>query len=497
MPLRRRPPPARREIHPRPRRGHDAPARRGAGAHRRDAPPAQPPGIRREGPRSIRPRAHSPARERRARRRRAQPLFAHDGRTGRHRPLRQRLRRGLDGPHGPGRLRGQGHHRRRGARALLLRPPGQPRPLARRRGGRAAARRLHGLHRAHRRLPRLARGLVQAPAPLGARRLAESRRHAPPARPPRPRRPAQAPGQRPAQPHAHSLRRRARPRRAHAGGRAAPRRGRRRALALLRPARGRAARAHPPLRPGKAPRRRALRCGAAPRPARAALRLPALGGLDEPLRNIYGALARPRLAQAAAAMADLGPGAAARGAGLHLPALAPARAGRGARGLLARARREDPRPRLGGGRALRFAAGGGLRPRAAPRRRQAPLPPGRVREDMALLRRELHRRPRLPPAGQRPVPAAHGRGGAHVADEHRPRDGELPRRRRPRPRGALSRPRAHRGHAFDLRAPGEVARAPLQLVRPYNALAARAALRLDGGQREPRRRAHGPRGGAH
>ena len=49
VPLRRRPPPARREIHPRPRRGHDAPARRGAGAHRRDAPPAQPAGIRREG----------------------------------------------------------------------------------------------------------------------------------------------------------------------------------------------------------------------------------------------------------------------------------------------------------------------------------------------------------------------------------------------------------------------------------------------------------------
>ena len=90
---------------------------------------------------------------------------------------------------------------------------------------------------------------------------------------------------------------------------------------------------------------------------------------------------------------------------------------------------------------------------------------------MALLRRELHRRPRLPPAGQRPVPAAHGRGGAHVADEHR---SSRWRAASPPPtsasRSTLAPSGSIEGSAFDLRAPGEVARAPLQLVRPYNAL---------------------------
>ena len=150
------------------------------------------------------------------------------------------------------------------------------------------------------------------------------------------------------------------------------------------------------------------------------------------------------------------------------------------------------------GRALRFAAGGGLRPRAAPRRRQAPR---FLLAECAKIWRFFDEnctaaRGFLPPDNvqfQPPTGAAERTSptniGLAMASCLAAADLGLAERSRALEliEGMLStceRLEKWRGP-------------PLQLVRPYNALAARAALRLDGGQREPRRRAHGPRGGAH
>ena len=197
--------------------------------------------------------------------------------------------------------------------------------------------------------------------------------------------------------------------------------------------------------------------------------------------------------QAAAAMADLGPGAAARGAGLHLPALAPARAGRGARGLLARARREDPRPRLGGGRRSSLRRWG----------RTAPSAPPLAADKRRFLLAECAKiwrffdenctaaRGFLPPDNvqfQPPTGAAERTSptniGLAMASCLAAADLGLAERSRALEliEGMLStceRLEKWRGHLYNWY--------DLTTLSP-----ARAALRLDGGQREPRRRAHGP-----
>ena len=167
------------EIHPHPGRGHAPAAGRGAGAHRRDAPPPEPPGVRPRARRRVRTRAHTPAHGRGALLGGEDALLPAHGRRGRHGPLRRGLRRGLDGPDGPGRLCGQGHPGCGRPALRLLRPAREPHPLTRRRGGRHPARGLYERHGADGRLPLEARGLFPPPAPLGARGLAEHLLHSP------------------------------------------------------------------------------------------------------------------------------------------------------------------------------------------------------------------------------------------------------------------------------------------------------------------------------
>ena len=95
---------------------------------------------------------------------------------------------------------------------------------------------------------------------------------------------------------------------------------------------------------------------------------------------------------------------------------------------------------------------------------------------------------RQPPAPrQLPGGSDAGRRAPHVADEHR----ALPARDRRRARLRLARSRrprrAARGHARDDGAARAVPRPLLQLVRHARPPAARAALRVDGRQRQPRR----------
>ena len=96
------------------------------------------------------------------------------------------------------------------------------------------------------------------------------------------------------------------------------------------------------------------------------------------------------------------------------------------------------------------------------------------------------RRP-LAAAGQLPGAPRRRDRAPHVADQHRPRAAGEPGRVRLRlPLGGRTH-RPHDANAGHDGATGAVPRPLLQLVRHADAAAAAAAVRLDGGQRQPRR----------
>ena len=379
----RRGAPARHEIHPHARRRHPAPARLGAGAHRRDAPPDERPGVRQKPRRRLRPRAHPPAHGRGAALGGEDALLARHGRLRRHGPLRRELRRGLDGPHGPRRLRRKGHPRRGRPAARLLRPAGEPHPLPRRHRGRHPPRRLHERHGAHRRLPLQPRRIFPPPAPLGARRLAEHRLHLQAGPEFRLCGQVEALRQPAPQPLCALL-----PCGAHLG----PRRARG-GLALRGAARaalavhGRAARAGDraaPPRPGAPALRDAPRPDG-PAPADTpAPRAAALGGLRVPQRHLARALAHGHIKTQPPRLADR---RAERGPGPQMArALARRGHGSGAAHILARARGAGLRARLAHRGADRAAPGQAQEKRAAPAGGRQALPAGRGVEDLGLFR---------------------------------------------------------------------------------------------------------------
>ena len=266
---------------------------------------------------------------------------------------------------------------------MLLRPAGEPRPLARRRGGRAAAWRIHGRHHIDGRLPLRARGVLQAPAPLGKGRLAEPRRAAAAVEPLCGRRPAQAARQRAPEPRPRGHGAGDSARGAAAGALHCGDSGG--ALALLRLGGGGRALAHAALGAGAAPGRGALRRGSPRGSGGAQAAVPALGGLGGPVRGVHGALADAHIPPPAFAVADLGSVRLRRRVFDRPRGLAVHRAGACAADTLALPGGQGAGDSLAGRARIRALPGARVRPRGRAGRRGAPLPHGRVREDMGVF----------------------------------------------------------------------------------------------------------------
>ena len=495
------------------RRGLASAPRGGPPAGRNDCPSAQPPRLRRGGVASRRGARPPPA-----------PGDTHAARSGMghalsarllgpagHRSVRLRGVGRVPGSFRRGDLHGQGDLRRGRVRAGARRSgagehPALPRPLR----GAVRPRRIRLGRRALRGISGRVRGGGVAPAPLGPRRLATS---------------ALDPGIAPGRAGTRRGRRDSRDRAVEdvrqppaqslpagdvraAGGRLVPAGRRSRALDGVRarrvrpshpflflreslPEAERSRQAQLPARRGRGPGHRPGPGGAAPGAARAL-------GVAARRRDRAHAVAIVRFAPPHARV-DSGGAGAPRSRSGRPGALSP-----DARRARARRRRGRARRRLGfaclgfrpalsrrvgalaPGRAVREPASprGGVRARL--RGGGARVPPDRA-PDVEVFR--AVRGPGVPesPGRQLPGGAAAGGGAPDLADQRRARTAGNRRGQRLRMDRDGRNDRAPGGLPGRDRAPRALPRPPLQLVRHERSRPARAALRLHGGQRQPRR----------